>query len=45
VVYSVSMILLLAVIGVTVFREPLPPYEVVGLLMAIASLILVIRFA
>jgi small multidrug resistance pump len=45
VVYSVSMILMLTCIGVTVFREPLSPHEIAGLVMAIASLILLIRFA
>jgi len=45
VVYSVSMILLLTTIGVVVFRESLGPYEIAGLLMAIASLILLVRFA
>lgn len=45
VVYSVSMILLLTAIGVAVFREPLSPYEVLGLIMAIGSLFLLIRFA
>jgi drug/metabolite transporter (DMT)-like permease len=45
VVYSVSMILLLTAIGVAVFREPLSVYEIAGLVMAIASLILLIRFA
>ena len=45
VVYSVSMILLLTAMGVAVFREPLGAYEVAGLVMAIASLILLMRFA
>ncbi len=45
VVYSISMILLLATIGVVVFKEPLNAYEVVGLLMAIGSLVLLMRFA
>jgi small multidrug resistance pump len=45
VVYSVSMILLLTGIGVALFREPLNYYEIVGLVMAVASLILLIRFA
>lgn len=45
VVYSVSMIVLLTCVGVAVFREPLSAYEVVGLVMAIASLFLLIRFA
>jgi small multidrug resistance pump len=45
VVYSVSMILLLTGIGVVAFREPLNAYEVVGLVMAIASLMLLVRFA
>ena len=45
VVYSVSMILLLTTIGIVVFREPLNRYEFAGLAMAVASLILLIRFA
>jgi small multidrug resistance pump len=45
VVYSVSMVLLLTAIGVLFFRESLNAYEIVGLVMAIASLMLLIRFA
>jgi drug/metabolite transporter (DMT)-like permease len=45
VIYSVSMILLLTGIGVVFFKEPLSPYELVGLAMAVASLFLLIRFA
>jgi small multidrug resistance pump len=45
VVYSVSMVLFLTAIGVAVFREPLGAYEVAGLVMAVAALILLARFA
>ena len=45
VVYSVSMILLLTAVGVVFFRESLNYYEIAGLIMAIASLILLVRFA
>ena len=45
VVYSVSMVLLLTAIGVVSFRESLNYYEIAGLGMAIASLILLVRFA
>ena len=45
VVYSISMILLLATIGVAVFREPLNSYEIVGLVLALVSLVLLVRFA
>jgi multidrug transporter EmrE-like cation transporter len=45
VVYSVSMILLLTALGVVIFRESLNYYEIAGLVMAIASLILLVRFA
>ena len=45
VVYSISMVLLLTATGVVLFREPLSYYEIAGLVMAIASLILLIRFA
>jgi len=45
VVYSVSMILLLTAVGVVGFRESLSAYEIVGLVMAIGSLVLLMRFA
>ncbi|MFO0959243.1 MAG: transporter [Isosphaeraceae bacterium] len=45
VVYSVSMILLLTAIGAIAFREALKPAEVVGLVLAVASLVLLMRFA
>ena len=45
VVYSVSMIVLLTAIGTFVFREALGPRELVGLVLAIASLYLLTRFA
>jgi drug/metabolite transporter (DMT)-like permease len=45
VVYSVSMILLLTGVGVAVFREPLSAPEILGLVMAIGSLVLLVRFA
>jgi small multidrug resistance pump len=45
VVYSVSMVLLLTAIGGVFFQESLNYYEIAGLVMAIASLILLIRFA
>jgi len=45
VVYSVSMIVLLTSTGVVLFRESLSYYEVAGLIMAVASLILLVRFA
>jgi small multidrug resistance pump len=45
VVYSVSMVLLLTAIGLLFFRESLSHYEIAGLVMAIASLILLVRFA
>jgi small multidrug resistance pump len=45
VLYSLSMILLLTGVGVFVFKEPLSRYELIGLAMAVASLILLIRFA
>jgi drug/metabolite transporter (DMT)-like permease len=44
VVYSVAMILLLTAVGVFVFRESLNYYEIAGLVMAIASLVLLMRF-
>jgi drug/metabolite transporter (DMT)-like permease len=40
VIYSVSMVLLLAGMGVLFFRETLSGTEIVGILLAIASLLL-----
>ena len=45
VVYSVSMVLLLTAVGVVMFREALNYYEVAGLVLAVASLVLLMRFA
>jgi small multidrug resistance pump len=45
VVYSVSMILLLTGIGATAFGESLNAYEKIGILMAVISLVLLMRFA
>ena len=45
VLYSVSMVVLLTAVGVVIFRETLNYYEVAGLVMAIAALILLVRFA
>ena len=44
VVYSVSMIVLLASIGVLFFGEKLNYYEIAGLAMAIGSMVLLSRF-
>ena len=45
VLYSVSMILLLTTVGVAVFGEKLSYPEIAGLLLALASLVLLVRFA
>lgn len=45
VLYSVSMVVLLTAVGVVFFKETLNYYEVAGLVLAIASLILLVRFA
>ena len=45
VLYSVSMIVLLTLVGVTVFGERLSYPEIAGMLMALASLVLLVRFA
>jgi small multidrug resistance pump len=45
VIYSMSMIVLLASVGVVGFGERLSGAEVAGLLLAIASLVLLVRFA
>ena len=39
------MVLLLTAIGVLVFREPLGHRELLGILMAVGSLVLLTRFA
>src|SRR3954453_13261665 len=44
VLYSVSMVLLLTAVGVVAFKEPLNGYEILGLIMAVASLLLLTRF-
>jgi drug/metabolite transporter (DMT)-like permease len=44
VVYSVSMIVLMTAMGILLFRQTLNGYEIVGLILAIASLILLTRF-
>jgi small multidrug resistance pump len=44
-VYSVSMILLLTAIGAVSFRQTLGPHEIAGLVMAVGSLVLLMRFA
>jgi small multidrug resistance pump len=45
VVYSISMVLLLTGIGLVFYRETLKPAEIAGLVMAVGSLILLVRFA
>jgi drug/metabolite transporter (DMT)-like permease len=45
VVYCVSMVLLLAAVGVFGFKESLNGYEIAGIAMAIGSLILLVRFS
>jgi multidrug transporter EmrE-like cation transporter len=45
VLYSVSMILLLTTVGVVGFGEKLSYPEVAGLLLALATLVLLVRFA
>jgi small multidrug resistance pump len=45
IVYSVSMILLLTTVGVVFFHESLNYYEIAGIILAIASLVLLMRFA
>lgn len=44
ILYSVSMIVFLTAIGVFVFGEKLSRQEMVGILMAIGSLFLLVRF-
>jgi drug/metabolite transporter (DMT)-like permease len=45
VLYSVSLVLLLTAIGVVLFRESLNYFEVIGIVLAVVSLVLLIRFA
>src|SRR5499425_2718272 len=45
VLYSVSMVLLLTAIGVLLFRESLNYLELVGIVLAVISLTLLMRFA
>src|SRR5262245_53499581 len=45
VLYSVSMVVLLTAVGVVIFRETLNYAEVAGLVMAVAALVLLVRFA
>jgi len=45
VVYSVSMIVLLTALGAIAFAETLGPREVAGLILAVAALLLLTRFA
>lgn len=44
VIYSVCMILMLTGMGVVFFDEPLNRYEIAGILLAIASIVLLARF-
>ena len=45
VLYSVSLVLLLTAIGGVLFRESLNYFEVIGIVLAVASLVLLMRFA
>jgi multidrug transporter EmrE-like cation transporter len=45
VVYSVSTVVLLALVGVTFFQENLNSYEILGILLAITSLVLLSAFS
>jgi len=45
VLYSVSMVLLLTAVGVVLFRESLNYLELAGIVLALASLVLLVRFA
>jgi drug/metabolite transporter (DMT)-like permease len=45
VVYSISMVLLLTAVGVLLFGESLNYYELAGIVLAVASLVLLMRFA
>jgi multidrug transporter EmrE-like cation transporter len=44
VIYAMCMILFLALMGVVVFDEPLHRSEIVGIVLALAALVLLARF-
>ena len=43
--YAISTIIFLLIVGIFYFKEPLNYYEIIGLILAIVSLILLGRFA
>jgi drug/metabolite transporter (DMT)-like permease len=43
--YAISTIIFLMIVGVFYFKEPLNNYEIVGIILAIVSLVLLGRFA
>lgn len=43
--FAVLVTLAFSVIGVVLFREPLNPFEIAGIVLAVASLVLLMRFA
>jgi drug/metabolite transporter (DMT)-like permease len=45
VLYSVCLVLVLTAVGVVLFREPLGYFEVIGIILAVTSLVLLMRFA
>ena len=45
VLYSVSLVLLLTAIGVVLFQESLNYFEMIGIVLAVVSLVLLMRFA
>ena len=45
VLYSVFLVLLLTTIGVVLFRESLNYFEMIGIVFAVVSLVLLMRFA
>ena len=45
VLYSVSLVLLLTAIGVVLFQESLNYFEGIGIVLAVISLVLLMRFA
>ncbi|KKR09705.1 MAG: hypothetical protein UT37_C0012G0009 [Parcubacteria group bacterium GW2011_GWA2_39_18] len=45
VIYSITTVLLLVIVGVFIFHEKLNVYEIIGIVAAITSVILLSRFA
>ena len=45
VLYSICLVLLLTAVGLVLFRESLNHFDVIGIVLAVVSLVLLMRFA